>query len=357
MTTFPAFRPDAWPLEHGDFPASEETAIGGETSIVRHSSYETGRSTSLTFTLTQAEFEELLVHSELHGSHAGFAFVEPTLPANYTPAGHLWYYSAAPNVEDLHEDFFVVSCSFVSRFVATFALPAEVADVEVEPEEDPPTITPAPPGAPTLSIPNVSGSAATAITSNPQATVGDLDARGGWQYSIDGGATWTTGTGTTFRVPAGSYPVGGIRARQVEGAVPGASTGNTLPLVVLAPSVAATALAVPAGGTVTGVLRLPPTYLATRIACTLPGWLTIYASAATMAADASRLRTEWPPRGRGIFHDPVFTAEELDIRLASLEAGANGETPATNLYPFRFRNDGGAGELIVTVYHVPISSL
>ena len=157
MTTFPAFRCGGWPLEYGEFPASDETTISGESSVVRYSSDETGRSTTLQFTLTQAEFLTFNTHAKDHGNHRGFDFTTTTLPASYNPAGHLWYYVGAPAVDDLHADFFVVTCSFVSRYVGAFTLPAEVSYVVAEPVETVVAPAPSTPATPSLTITNTTG--------------------------------------------------------------------------------------------------------------------------------------------------------------------------------------------------------
>jgi hypothetical protein len=349
MTTFPAFRPNAWPLEHGEFPSSVESTLGGNTSIVRHSSDETGRQISgVQFTLTHAEWLQLIDHANEHGTHFGFDFSTTTFPADRTIAGHLWYYSALPTVEEKHADFFVVSCSFISRYYQAPKAPAATAYAVAAP-----TVTAISPGAatpatPTLTIPNATGSASTVVAGGSYASVGGLDGRNAWEYSTNGGSTWTAGRGASFEIPAGTYPAGGIRVRQGGGA----AASNSLPVVVPAVNTSVSAIAVGNLATVTGSLTLRPLYLATRIVSTLPGWLTVYGSAAALAADAARSRSVPPESGSGVFHDPVFAAGSgLDIRLSPLEAGCNGETPETAVFPFRFRNDSLAGELIVTVYY------
>lgn len=349
MTTFPALRPDGWPLTHGEFPASVETTLAGNTSIVRHSSEETGRQISgVRFTMTYTEFEQLKAHIEEHGTHKGFSFTTTTFPADYTISGHRWYYVGEPEIEDLHTNFFVATCSFVSRFYEPMQAPAAIAYAVAAPVVAPPTMAPPAPATPTLSIPNTTGSATTIVAGGSFASVGGLDGRNAWEFSTNGGSIWTTGRGASFEVPAGTYPAGGIRVRQGGGT----AATNSLPVIVPATNTSTAAIAVGNLATVTGALTLRPFYLATRIISTLPGWLTVYGSTAALAADAARSRSVPPESGSGVFHDPVFAAGSgLDIRLSPLEAGCNGETPETSVFPFRFRNDSLAGELIITVYY------
>ncbi|MCA1858456.1 hypothetical protein LE190_21375, partial [Massilia oculi] len=37
-----------------------------------------------------------------------------------------------------------------------------------------------------------------------------------WEYSLDGGASWSAGSGTSFTLAAGSYPAGAIQVRQTD---------------------------------------------------------------------------------------------------------------------------------------------
>ena len=38
----------------------------------------------------------------------------------------------------------------------------------------------------------------------------------GWEYSADGGAHWTAGSGTSFTLPEGSYAIGQVQVRQTD---------------------------------------------------------------------------------------------------------------------------------------------
>jgi len=117
MATFPALTPAPYDLTPGQFPVSETAAMNGEASMVRHGNAEIGRTITLQFVgLTEAEF--LLLKDHYRGQRStfdSFLFTTTTLPAADTPAGQSWTYASAPEVEDLHTDFFNVSCSFTCQ--------------------------------------------------------------------------------------------------------------------------------------------------------------------------------------------------------------------------------------------------
>ncbi|NHC04185.1 type I secretion C-terminal target domain-containing protein, partial [Acinetobacter sp. 187] len=70
---------------------------------------------------------------------------------------------------------------------------------------------------PTLKLAVDSGASATdGITNNGVVNVTGLEAGATWKYSLDGGSTWTTGTGSSFDVPAGSYAAGKIQVQQTD---------------------------------------------------------------------------------------------------------------------------------------------
>lgn len=48
--------------------------------------------------------------------------------------------------------------------------------------------------------------------------VDSLESGARWEYSIDSGRTWSTGTGNHFTLPVGRYEVGAVQTRQVDGA-------------------------------------------------------------------------------------------------------------------------------------------
>ncbi|MGP9677632.1 beta strand repeat-containing protein, partial [Halomonas sp. AOP27-A1-41] len=76
------------------------------------------------------------------------------------------------------------------------------------------------PDAPTVTLANDTGDV-DGITSDGTINVGDLIADGSWEYSTDGGDTWTVGEGESFELPEGAYADGDVVARQTDAA------GNT----------------------------------------------------------------------------------------------------------------------------------
>lgn len=54
------------------------------------------------------------------------------------------------------------------------------------------------------------------VTNDGAIDVANLEADASWEFSVDGGTDWATGTGTSFIVPAGSYKTGDIRVRQTD---------------------------------------------------------------------------------------------------------------------------------------------
>src|SRR5690606_4074670 len=80
-----------------------------------------------------------------------------------------------------------------------------------------------PPAAPTAVLANDTG-ITDGITSDATVNVSGLESDATWEYSVDGGASWTSGTGSSFELPAGSYANGEILVRQTDAA------GNTSPV-------------------------------------------------------------------------------------------------------------------------------
>ncbi|MFO7581395.1 BapA/Bap/LapF family large adhesin [Guyparkeria sp.] len=77
------------------------------------------------------------------------------------------------------------------------------------------------PVAPTLTLANDTGEDGDGVTSDGTVNVGDLEEGATWEYSTDGGDTWTEGEGTSFELPEGEYAEGDVLARQTDEA------GNT----------------------------------------------------------------------------------------------------------------------------------
>jgi uncharacterized protein (DUF2141 family) len=78
--------------------------------------------------------------------------------------------------------------------------------------------------APTLSLASDTGSSnSDGVSTSGVVTVSGLEAGATWQYSTNGGSTWTNGTGSSFTLPASTYAVGVVQVRQTDIA------GNTSP--------------------------------------------------------------------------------------------------------------------------------
>lgn len=74
---------------------------------------------------------------------------------------------------------------------------------------------------PTLSLDNDTGNITDDnVTSNGQVNVTGLEAGGTWEYSVNKGANWQTGSGDSFTLDKGSYADGDILVRQTD------SSGN-----------------------------------------------------------------------------------------------------------------------------------
>ncbi len=56
------------------------------------------------------------------------------------------------------------------------------------------------------------------ITSDGTANIGGLEEGASWEYSLNGGVDWETGTGTSFAVPVGVYTDGQVLVRQTDAA-------------------------------------------------------------------------------------------------------------------------------------------
>ena len=97
------------------------------------------------------------------------------------------------------------------------------------------TIVPPVPVVPTplLALASDSGSSNTdGITNNPTVKLAGLEAGSTWQYSINGGSSWSTGSGSSFDLPAGSYAAGQILGRQIDSAGNTSSNGQLGPVSI-----------------------------------------------------------------------------------------------------------------------------
>src|SRR5690554_4576919 len=79
------------------------------------------------------------------------------------------------------------------------------------------------PDAPTLELANDTGDV-DGVTSDGTVNVGGLEENATWEYSTDGGASWTEGTGDSFVLPEGDYEESDVLARQTDEA--GNTSGN-----------------------------------------------------------------------------------------------------------------------------------
>ncbi|WP_062226090.1 Ig-like domain-containing protein [Aureimonas frigidaquae] len=92
------------------------------------------------------------------------------------------------------------------------------------------------PAAPTAALHQDTGGLDTDfITGNGRVDVSGLENGGRWEYSLDGGGSWTAGSGSFFELAPGNHPQGSVRVRQYD-AVDNASEPFVMPAVqVLAP--------------------------------------------------------------------------------------------------------------------------
>ncbi|WP_296291269.1 hypothetical protein [Limnohabitans sp.] len=84
------------------------------------------------------------------------------------------------------------------------------------------------------------------ITRNGRFNVTDVLSGHTWQYSLDGGTTWTTGSGTFFIAPADSYALGAIQLRQTSEGGLVSAVDKTLRAITIDTSAAAPTLALAA---------------------------------------------------------------------------------------------------------------
>ncbi|ODA33839.1 Ig-like domain-containing protein [Veronia pacifica] len=88
----------------------------------------------------------------------------------------------------------------------------------------------------TFSLKEDTGSSASdKVTSNSQIEIDNLEQGASWQYSLDSGATWQAGQGTSFDVPEGVYAADQIQLRQTDEA--GNKNDTKLPAITIDKSV------------------------------------------------------------------------------------------------------------------------
>ncbi|WP_189445499.1 Ig-like domain-containing protein, partial [Salinicola rhizosphaerae] len=84
--------------------------------------------------------------------------------------------------------------------------------------------------APTAALANDTGvNGSDGITTDGTVNVGNLEDGATWEYSVDGGQTWTAGNGTSFELPEGNYADGDIQVRQTD------AVGNVSDVASLGP--------------------------------------------------------------------------------------------------------------------------
>ena len=82
--------------------------------------------------------------------------------------------------------------------------------------------------APSLSLPNsVNG-----VSGSGRVTVEGLEAGATWEYSTDGGQSWSAGSGTSFNAATGSYADGAVQVRQLDAAGNASAAGSLGAFVV-----------------------------------------------------------------------------------------------------------------------------
>ena len=353
MTTFPSYRPTSLPLQHGTFPASVQQTASGRTAIVRHSELETDIILPLEFILTQAQFLVVWEHHRDHGTFLSFP-LPSTIPASYTPTGYRWKYASEPvQVRDEYTNFFRVTCTFVGNLWADIRLPSELGTLEmVAVETAIANVRTTAPAAPTATVQGL----ASGVTSDGFVEVGGLEVGTTWEYSTNSGSTWAPGTGSGFQLPAGSYSAGAIRVRQTDrDANTSGAAQNPASVAVNDASSVTIVATIAAGATGTGTVTLPRWFALDRITTNRAGWFTLYSHAAGAAADVGRLRANEPAGQNLMIRDPVFSAPSTLSMNPPLPA-RNAETPQTNVYPWRFVNDGTTGEVVITLNYLMLSA-
>jgi phosphodiesterase/alkaline phosphatase D-like protein len=110
-------------------------------------------------------------------------------------------------------------------------------------------LPPAPPlSAPTLALASDTGSSPSdGITANPTVQVAGLQDGATWEFSINGGNSWSSGTGSSFVLLSGTYPAGSILARQINSSGNTSGNGQLGPITIDTTPPAAPALTLPNG--------------------------------------------------------------------------------------------------------------
>ena len=110
-------------------------------------------------------------------------------------------------------------------------------------------LPPSPPfSAPTLALASDTGSSPSdGITSNPSVQVTGLQDGATWEFSMNGGISWSRGIGNSFVLSSGTYPAGSILARQISSSGNSSGNGQLGPITIDTSPPAAPALTLPNG--------------------------------------------------------------------------------------------------------------
>lgn len=351
MTQFPSLRPSNWDIQFGEFPASVLKSADGRDSIVSHSDREIARQWPATFqNITYAQFAEILAHWEEHGTVYSFLFSTTTLPAADTPTGYRWRYASQPQIVDSYLNIHTVSCQFECRYFPGTTLPPAFAAFNLTADPVAFTATPAAPSPPALTVLGLTGGA----TTDGFVEVTGLQPGGSWEYSTNGGTTWTAGQGSGFRLSEGTASAGQVQVRQITTGGTSTPAQNAAAITVAPQGSAIISIPSLAGGaTATGTVTLPALGFLTRVEFSRAGWLTLYASAAAASADASRGVLTSPAEGAGVIADPRLAAAGVQ-HLNPFESVRSEESPAITSYPWRFKNEGATGAVLIVLTYVSL---
>ncbi|WP_245392789.1 Ig-like domain-containing protein, partial [Salinicola halimionae] len=88
------------------------------------------------------------------------------------------------------------------------------------------TLDTAVPDAPTATLANDSGTEGDGVTNDATINIGGLESGATWEYSTDGGDSWTTGIGTSFELSEGDYVADAVQVRQTDAAGNTGEAGN-----------------------------------------------------------------------------------------------------------------------------------
>jgi hypothetical protein len=98
-------------------------------------------------------------------------------------------------------------------------------------------------------------------------------------------------------------------------------------------------------------VTLPRSGMLLSVQSTKEGWFRLYNRAAASTADATRARTDDPLAGSGVLVETISTGTDT-IRLTPSPMIANMESPVTDEYGYRFKNDGTAGSATITLNYL-----